>query len=259
MIKTDFLFSVPAYGVDLIRGRLVPREPPPDRITVEDGVEIHEVPIQRLVEGPEVTLDASRRILRLSDYPALFFDFSDLEPSALAVKDFANRYGTIGIASQDTFLYPRPVHKFGAIYDFGWFKWEKDEFSRVDNWFPEIEKMKDAVAGWQEGRIPDQLPPARMPGGQRFRFTIVSRGTVVHESSSEPAVNLVFHPDSLLDALWLQFFSAVARSAEFRRCAWDGCRRRFEVGPGTGKRSDARFCRSTCRDAFHNFQRSSSS
>lgn len=242
MIKTDFSFAVPTYGVDLVRNRLVPRDPPPDAgkphlVLDSDGKEwTHWPGISR------------RRMENLSDHSGLFYDFADLEPNGLAVRGFADRYGTIGYASQDTNLEPRPVHAFSKYQDFQSFSWEKDEFSNVDKWFPEIEKMKQSVSVWESGKFPGPLM-----GGY---ITYLARGTLTNRSNNEGEIDLVFEPDRLLDALYMQFYEVMARNAVFRRCEWAGCGRRFEVGPGSGKRVDARFCRPKCRDDFHNSHRS---
>jgi hypothetical protein len=63
-----------------------------------------------------------------------------------------------------------------------------------------------------------------------------------------------FGPNSLLDALWLQFGEAVTRGAQIRAC--QHCGRWFETGAGTGRRADAKFCSDEHRIAFNSLKRS---
>jgi hypothetical protein len=163
-----------------------------------------------------------------------------MEKTAKAVETFANKFGTIGFASQDTMRYPVVAHKFKTTGS----TWKTDEFSKVDRWFPEIEKMKRAVSMWQRGQFSAPSDPTLV--------VILSRGTVCHRADKDSTVRLIFIPDALEDALWLQFYEAVARDAKFKRCKSKACKRWFEVGLGSGKRSHAKFCSVKCRNDFHN-------
>ena len=67
-------------------------------------------------------------------------------------------------------------------------------------------------------------------------------------------------PNSLIGGLWLQFFSAISRNAEYRKCQAVGCRQWFEVTPDTGRggadsieagRRSRRFCSAACRARQH--------
>ncbi len=61
-----------------------------------------------------------------------------------------------------------------------------------------------------------------------------------------PEAKLYLSPSNLLGAIWLQFGLAVEGHKEFRKCAQ--CGEPFEVSvDASGKRTDARFCRSVCR------------
>ena len=55
---------------------------------------------------------------------------------------------------------------------------------------------------------------------------------------------------TLYGAIWAQFVQEITGAAERRKC--DECGRWFSVGPGTGRRPDAKFCCDKHRTAFHN-------
>jgi hypothetical protein len=63
-----------------------------------------------------------------------------------------------------------------------------------------------------------------------------------------------FRPVSLGDTLWLQFGQAMMRGAQLRACVH--CGGWFEVGAGTGRRADAKFCSDEHRVAFNSLKRS---
>lgn len=64
----------------------------------------------------------------------------------------------------------------------------------------------------------------------------------------------LFRPNTLLDALWLQFGQAVTRGAHLRAC--EHCGDWFEAGAGTGRRADARFCSDEHRVRHNSLKRS---
>jgi hypothetical protein len=59
---------------------------------------------------------------------------------------------------------------------------------------------------------------------------------------------------TLYSALWAQLIQEITGAAQRRKCDECGCW--FRVGPGTGRRPDARFCCDKHRTAFHNRARS---
>jgi hypothetical protein len=59
---------------------------------------------------------------------------------------------------------------------------------------------------------------------------------------------LCLAPDTLWDAMLLQFYQAIGAGSRVKACAY--CGNWFEVGP-TGKRADARFCSNDCRIHSH--------
>jgi hypothetical protein len=60
-------------------------------------------------------------------------------------------------------------------------------------------------------------------------------------------------PTSLLDAVWLQAAQHLSSGATLRQC--QHCGQWFEVGPGTGRRLDAKFCSDQHRISFNSLKR----
>jgi hypothetical protein len=58
----------------------------------------------------------------------------------------------------------------------------------------------------------------------------------------------------LMDGLWLQFAQATSSGANLQQCLH--CNELFQIGPGTGRRLDAKFCSDKHRVAFHSKKRS---
>ena len=66
-------------------------------------------------------------------------------------------------------------------------------------------------------------------------------------------LKLRLSPTSLLDALWLQAVQHLSSGATVRQC--QHCSQWFEVGPGTGRRADAKFCSDQHRISFNSLKR----
>jgi hypothetical protein len=61
-------------------------------------------------------------------------------------------------------------------------------------------------------------------------------------------------PENLLDALWLQLAQTLASGTNIHACLL--CGQFFEVGQGTNKRLDAKFCSDEHRIQFNSRRRS---
>jgi hypothetical protein len=62
-------------------------------------------------------------------------------------------------------------------------------------------------------------------------------------------MTVVFRPGSLLTGLWLQMANALSDATAPVSCLY--CEKLFEVGPGRGRRGDAKFCSDEHRFMFH--------
>jgi hypothetical protein len=118
-----------------------------------------------------------------------------------------------------------------------------------DFWRREIESLRTAVelAADDPTRVCQYVPPDPMaPFPPRLDVWLVSRG-------GPRATSLMLRPTSLIDALWLQFFAALAGDREIKAC--ERCGLWFERGASSERGRKARFCTDKCRMDFHNEQR----
>jgi hypothetical protein len=80
----------------------------------------------------------------------------------------------------------------------------------------------------------------------------ISASLVFDPMTSRPKIRL--KPASLLDAMWLQLGQKVSGDAVIRECKH--CGEWFEVGAGTGRRLDAKFCSDKHKITFNSLKRS---
>ena len=76
----------------------------------------------------------------------------------------------------------------------------------------------------------------------------VSINAVIRPGAPDDRPTLSLSPNSLWDAMKLQFYQAISSGAQIKKCEW--CGSWFEVGLG-GKRGDAKFCKDNCRLLSH--------
>jgi hypothetical protein len=92
----------------------------------------------------------------------------------------------------------------------------------------------------------------RKQGQDGMQCTSAKISVTVNETTGQPQLQLKV--DTLLDALLLQFGEALSTGHNLRRC--DYCGQWFEVGAGTTRRADAKFCSDEHRIAFNSRRRS---
>jgi hypothetical protein len=73
----------------------------------------------------------------------------------------------------------------------------------------------------------------------------------------DQTVRIKLSPSRLIDAIWLQMAQASTSGRGIAECLH--CGNWFEVGPGTGRRADAKFCSDQHRIEFHSQARSQKS
>ena len=66
-------------------------------------------------------------------------------------------------------------------------------------------------------------------------------------------IRLKLSPSRLIDGLWLQAAQSITSGRDLQECLH--CGELFEVGPGSGRRLDAKFCKDEHRIAFNNRRR----
>ena len=79
------------------------------------------------------------------------------------------------------------------------------------------------------------------PKGERLEESLISEldaRVVFHPAEDTPRLALI--PKNLLNALWLQLAQVLTSETAVKSCLY--CNELFEVGPGTGRRADARYC-----------------
>jgi len=126
--------------------------------------------------------------------------------------------------------------------------WQAGELVR-----PAMEYVRRKLNAALEGRaIPNETVPRRS-GQPTPPSATVTGGAAVEmlwpDSATTMRLGLFVIPRDLLSGLWLQFASAIATNASFRRCECEGCGRWFQTA---GKsRTDRVFCRESCRQSAH--------
>ena len=86
----------------------------------------------------------------------------------------------------------------------------------------------------------------------RDRLKLLPLETTMIVDPETRSLQLSLTPPDLLCALWLQL-GQFLDGTDRRQCLY--CKEPFEVGPGTGRRQDAKFCSDQHRTRYHNRQR----
>ena len=103
-----------------------------------------------------------------------------------------------------------------------------------------------------------QSHPSRKKNIPEFNIEVRSpvfanlTASIIIDASGRPKLDIL--PNNLLDALWLQLAQTLASGTDIRTCQL--CGQYFEVGSGSKKRLDARFCSDEHRVQFHSRRRS---
>jgi len=224
---------------------------------------------------------AARQYQPLADYPALFREFADLDPSPDPILRFANRFGWLGVLE---FIELPGSSKLGPG-------------ERLSLWQDEIRAMRGDIAIWDalQNRDAEALEhhiellgegksavwvdgqDAGQVGGFHTLFDVQHNLRPEFTAFQDPVrqaklkllldvnarlekhcaprmvyfeeiddLSAVLAPKDLLGALWLQLAMAVSEKTPFRRCPAPGCGKWFVVKPDRA-RSDKLFCSGACR------------
>jgi hypothetical protein len=133
------------------------------------------------------------------------------------------------------------IYRFGPLTQGGLDPTIGDEVPAV---LGHASAMSDLLAYSPDGRI-SYLSQFELS------WTRIDVGLVVNRFTGKPQITLT--PPSLLHGLWLEFGQALSGDISIKKCAH--CGGWFEVGPGTGKREDAKFCCSDHRVVFNSRKR----
>ena len=142
--------------------------------------------------------------------PLLYADFATLDGSPASCIKFAEKWGLLG---------------------------DPLKAEEVSWWQDRINEMRGAIEAWHSGT---------MRVGSLDKIANLSASLV----ESESGLVLQIVPNSLWDAMCLQYAQHVASNKNVRTC--EGCGTWFEAGLGTHRRVDARYHSDACRIQHHN-------
>lgn len=163
----------------------------------------------------------------LDQYPALFMEFADTDPSNEALVRFADEYGEI--------------------------HWTHGRGEPIQAWYDAHQMLKHLVGLWERRDEPGHanalLSEIQNP---HYRGLAQVQMTLYRPRGSD-ALALHVAPKDLLHGMLLQFLQAVSSNTLLRCCAW--CPKWFVYGTGTGRRKSAHYCSDRCRKAAHRAQK----
>jgi hypothetical protein len=142
------------------------------------------------------------------------------------------------------------VERFGPLTRDGFDQNRGDEVATVIAHAKQMRKLLDAYTRGSREELAETLGPKGEPLGQSALSTVEVR--LVFDPAAEMP-QLQFTAKNLLDAMWLQLGQDLTSGAALRKC--QHCNAPFQVGPGTGRRADAKFCSDAHRVAFNSLKR----
>jgi hypothetical protein len=166
----------------------------------------------------------------LEDFPTLFRVFVDKCRSERGVVDFISKFGPLNTNPGDL-ITTRVLGLPGFMAAGG------DSIREV------IRQAK-----WMAKLIRDHksdIPQIPLTSLEAFLLT-----------GSGGEIRLKLSPSRLIDAIWLQVAQSITSGRDLQECLH--CGELFEVGPGSGRRLDAKFCKNEHRIAFNNRRRGKS-
>jgi hypothetical protein len=142
------------------------------------------------------------------------------------------------------------VEKFGPLTTRGLNENEGDDVQDIIAHATQIGRLLDAFEVGNKTEIARTLGPKGRELGGSPLSAIEAR--LVFDPA-EDAPKLQFTVSNLLTALWFQVGQSLAGGINLRKC--QHCHALFEVGPGTGRRLDAKFCSDNHRVDFNSRKR----
>jgi hypothetical protein len=112
----------------------------------------------------------------------------------------------------------------------------------------DADHMQQVLRYWESNHTKSSMPFVPQTG----RIVSLDARLVGDPVTKSPKWEL--RPQTLLDALWMQLGEALTAGALMRRC--EHCGDWFELGHGSGRRQDAKFCSDEHRIAFNSLKRS---
>jgi len=173
--------------------------------------------------------------------PALFLRFTDMESTAESFQRFCHGFGPL--VDESYFLPPSWSGNLTRKKGASGLPPSALRGSRLDALVAAAKKLRKAVIAWRNG---DTDESARMMTGgwRRTGWRPMNVRTEVTPIEKPPGIEILLRPQTLMDALWLQFIFAVIHSKEFRQC--EMCSKWFEVTPPV-TRTTRMYCGGACR------------
>jgi hypothetical protein len=138
------------------------------------------------------------------------------------------------------------VQRFGSLT---WEGYDAEKGDQVNLVIYHASRMREFLTPIADGK---KSPSVEMGRFQMGSISSLDAAVVWDPVTNAPKWEL--RPKTLLDALWLQCGQALTSGAQFRQC--EHCGTWFEVGRGTGRRADAKFCSEEHKISFHSLKRS---
>ena len=161
----------------------------------------------------------------LQDFPTLYKIFVDQCKTEKGVLDFISKFGPLSVSPGN--LITQKVLGLRAF------------MSTRGDLVRDVIDQANLMRRQLDGRMVPQFPLANLEA-----VLVPDTGTI----------KLKLAPSRLIDALWLQMAQSVSSGRGVQTC--DFCGIPFEVGPGSGRRLDAKFCNDQHRIAFNSRARS---
>lgn len=234
-VPTLQLFPTNRDALELPRGQRLARE------SDYAGAAELDVRERLIVEVPELDGRASHDRRRIVPPETAYLEFASTDPDDdVSIVGFAAKYGLLG----------RSV-RFGVP---GADRTASGEV--LSTWRDEIRAMSDVLRRYRlaepaPGRVPAWRTDDDRRSVQRSVNVRIGKhvGTVARLLWDPPTERLVLRlaPRTLLGALWLHLARAIDAGTQYARCG--ACHRFLALHPDRelGRRSDARYCSSACR------------
>jgi hypothetical protein len=162
----------------------------------------------------------------LTEFDGLFRQFTNLATTPAGVLEFIEKFGPLTLGGLD--------EKMG------------EDVQTIIKHARNMHQILDIYSCGDKSALVRMMGPSGIGMGARIETALI-----VDPVTKTPKLQLTVR--DLLTALWIQFGQAISSGATIRQCQL--CSDLFEVGPGTGRRLDAKFCSDEHRVVFNSVKR----
>ena len=162
---------------------------------------------------------ASLKTRPLDEFPNLYLQLKEYDPSRESHLDFARKYGLLSDTRRES-----------------WYDW--------GNRLNELVKLVKSTLNQERwSKKNGSYVRRELPYSYNLQFYPTITG----------GIEFTMVPRSLFSAIYLQCVSSLATGVEIRSCK--ACGKAFQIGGDTGQRSNRRFCSDHCRFEFNHRSR----